>query len=153
MSVKFKKVNAVSALIDGEVDVLIHVCNNKGVMGSGIALEIKNRIPDAFVAYKQIPCDLGTCTFGWNFENTETTYGFVCNMVAQDGYGQGVRHINYGALAQCLSKVKALDNSLRIGLPYKMGADRAGGDWNIVLEMVEFILKDFDITVYEWESV
>lgn len=27
-----KKGNAVSAMIDGEIDCLLHVCNNKGVM-------------------------------------------------------------------------------------------------------------------------
>ncbi len=151
MPITFKKGNAVSALIDGEVDVLIHVCNNKGVMGSGIALEIKNRIPDAFVAYKEIPSALGSCTFGWNKPHEDSVKGMVVNMVAQDGYGQGVRHLNYGALASCLDKVSVLSKRLRIGLPYKMGADRAGGDWNIVLEMVEFLLKDFNVTVYELE--
>ena len=153
MSIKFKKGNAVSALIDGEVDVLIHVCNNKSVMGSGIALEIKNRIPDAFVAYKQCPSALGTCTFGWNKPDEDSIKGMVANMVAQNGYGQGVRHLNYGALATCLQKVSHLTKTLRIGLPYKMGAERAGGDWDVVLELVAFILKDFDITVYELEGV
>jgi hypothetical protein len=75
----------------------------------------------------------------------------VVNMVAQNGYGQGVRHLNYGALATCLQKVSHLNKTLRIGLPYKMGAERAGGDWDVVLELVAFILKDFDITVYELE--
>jgi len=148
MSIKFKKGNAVSALIDGEVDVLIHVCNNKSVMGSGIALEIKNRIPDAFVAYKYARCELGVVTQGKN-----STGGIVLNMVAQDGYGKGIRHLNYGALSECLQKVTSVNKEARIGLPYKMGADRAGGDWNIVLEMVKFLLKDFDITVYSLEGV
>lgn len=152
MSIKFKKGNAVTALIDGEVDVLIHVCNNKGVMGSGIALEIKNRIPDAFVAYKEIPAELSYVSYGWTTESNRKS-GMVVNMVAQNGYGQGVRHLNYGALASCLQKVSHLNKTLKVGLPYKMGADRAGGDWNIVLEMVEFILKDFDITVYSLEGV
>jgi O-acetyl-ADP-ribose deacetylase (regulator of RNase III) len=152
MSIQYKKGNAVTALISGEVDVLLHVCNNKGVMGSGIALEIKNRIPDAFVAYKEIPTELGTCTFGWTTE-TNRRSGMVVNMVSQDGYGKGIRHLNYGALAECLHKVSVLNKTLRIGLPYKMGADRAGGDWDIVLELIDFCLKDFDVTIYELESV
>jgi O-acetyl-ADP-ribose deacetylase (regulator of RNase III) len=149
--ITYKKGNAVTALIDGEINVLLHVCNNKGVMGSGIALEIKNRIPDAFVAYKEMPSELGTCTFGWT-SKTSRKSGMVVNMVAQDGYGQGVRHLNYGALAECLKKVSALNKTLRVGLPYKMGADRAGGDWEIVLELVSFILKDFDVTIYKLEG-
>ncbi len=154
MPITFKKGNAVSALIDGEVDVLIHVCNNKGVMGSGIALEIKNRIPDAFRAYRVLPPELGTITHGWCNPEDITTGRTVVNMVAQDGYRRGIRHLNYGALAACLQKVASNnERNFTIGLPYKMGADRAGGDWNIVLEMVEFFLKDFNVTVYELEGV
>ncbi len=149
MPVTFKKGNAVSALIDGEIDVLLHVCNNKGVMGSGIALEIKNRIPDAYQSYKyiydKVGLNLGSVTYGF----VGVTDRWVYNMVAQDGYGSGKRFLNYGALSKCLAIVATETQELRIGLPYKMGADRAGGDWNIVLELVEYFLKDFDVTVYE----
>ena len=154
MPVTFKKGNVVSALIDGEIDCLLHVCNNKGVMGSGIALEIKNRIPDAYEQYKCSKHPLGTISIGVHEFGDEmfTHYrGKVFNMVAQDGYGKGVRHLNYGALAHCLKGVAEhrsyTDDT--IGIPYKMGADRAGGDWNIVLELVEYFLKDFNVTVYE----
>lgn len=156
MSVTFKKGNAVSALIDGEIDCLLHVCNNKGVMGSGIALEIKNRIPDAYQGYKSsqiannMKLDLGSISFGWV---TDARGKFVCNMVAQDGYGgRFIKHLNYGALAECLSKFSKGMNPIVIGLPYKMGADRAGGDWNIVLELVEYYLKDFEVIVYQLEG-
>ena len=147
--ITYKKGNAVSALIDGDIDVLLHVCNNKGVMGSGIALEIKNRIPDAYKSYKRFPVDLGNSTYGWYLIDFQETKGMVCNMVAQDGYGRNIKHLNYGALASCLHKVTSLSSNLKIGLPYKMGADRAGGDWNIVLELIEFFLKDYDVIIYE----
>ena len=151
MSLVFKKGNAVSALIDGEINVLLHVCNNKCSMASGIALEIRNRNPDAWTAYQNCTQELGWCSFGWNYEN-RTAKGMVVNMIVQDGYGRGVRRLNYGALAECLMKVSKLSETLRIGIPYKMGADRAGGDWEIVLELVQYILKDFNVTVYELEG-
>ena len=146
MSIKFVKGNAVDALINGDIDLLIHVCNDQHKMGSGIALEIKNKIPDAFTAYINASHNLGTISFGW----TET--GFVCNMVAQKGYGKGIRHLNYAALAECLNKLPKVIKVQTIGLPYKMGADRAGGDWEIVLEMVSYFLKDFDVVIYELEG-
>lgn len=151
MSVTFKKGNAVSALIDGEIDVLLHVCNNKGVMGSGIALEIKNRIPDAYTRFKYHHThglsSIGDISIGYYDRGNKKVF----NMVAQDGYGQGIRHLNYGALSDCLRQVAEhrsyTDDT--IGIPFKMGADRAGGDWNIVLELVEYFLKDFNVIVYE----
>lgn len=151
MPIKFVKGNAVDALINGDIDVLLHVCNNKGVMGSGIALEIKNKVSDAYETYQDCTelgcvsfCHLGNkCSSG------------VYNMVAQDGYGRGIRHLNYGALAECLYQAAieaGFSDKAIIGLPYKMGADRAGGDWEIVLEMVTYFLKDFDVVIYQLEG-
>lgn len=151
MPITFKKGNAVSALIDGEIDVLLHVCNNKGVMGSGIALEIKNRIPDAYTWFKYHHkhgiSSLGHISVGCYDRGNKKVF----NMVAQDGYGQGIRHLNYGALADCLRQIAEHRSYTgdTIGIPFKMGADRAGGDWDIVLELVEYFLKDFDVIVYE----
>lgn len=147
MPITYKDGNAVSALIDGEIDCLLHVCNNKGVMDSGIALEIKNRIPDAYTAYKYALCELGIVSQG-----KCNTGGTVLNMVAQNGYGKGIRHLNYGALAYCLESVSYFPADKVIGVPYKMGADRAGGDWEIVLELVEYFLKDFNVVVYKLEG-
>ena len=147
MPITYKNGNAVSALIDGEIDCLLHVCNNKGVMGSGIALEIKNRIPDAYTAYRYEDCNLGVVTQGKYHRG-----GSVLNMVAQDGYGQCRRHLNYGALAECLFEIYAdFPASKVLGIPYKMGADRAGGDWNIVLELIEYFLKDFNVVIYKYK--
>jgi hypothetical protein len=30
-----------------------------------------------------------------------------------------------------------------------MGSDRAGGDWEIVLEMIEFYFKDHTVKIYK----
>lgn len=163
MTITYKNGNAVSALIDGEIQTLLHVCNNKGVMGSGIALEIKNRIPDAYKCYKvrqiidgmNLPLgsiSIGTCSK--ESGDTITFYGKVFNMVAQDGYGKGIRRLNYGALADCLLHVaehRSYSGDI-IGIPYLMGSDRAGGDWNIVLELVEYFLKDFNVIIYKLEE-
>ena len=151
MPITYKTGNAVSALIDGEIDVLLHVCNNKGVMGSGIALEIKNRVPNAWYEYKGDPV-LGEVTIGIYGDRFN---GGVYNMVAQAGYGKGIRHLNYGALADCLHQAAieaSYSGSPTIGLPYKMGADRAGGEWEIVLELVEYFLKDFNVVIYKLEG-
>ena len=151
MSITYKKGNVVDALINGEVDALLHCCNAKGLMGSGIALEIKNRIPSAYEVYKQNH-QLGNTTVG-EYQRPDGSYGFVMNMVAQENYGRGgLRYVHYGMLAKCLWHVEMLSYGVtkKIGIPYKLASDRAGGDWQIVLELVEATLGDnFDITVYD----
>src|SRR5690606_37955884 len=78
-----------------------------------------------------------------------TYTNIVVNLYAQRFYGEGQRHLNYGALAQGLHWLcRRFDKGLSIGFPYKMGSDRAGGDWEIVLEMIEFYFKDHDVKIY-----
>lgn len=152
MAITYVTGNAVDALINGEIDVLLHVCNNKGVMGSGIALEIKNRIPDAYESYEYIHKKFSLLLGGNTYGFVDGTDRFVINMTAQDGYGKGKRFLNYGALAKCLSIVASGVEYLKVGIPFKMGSDRAGGDWSIVLEMIEYFLKDFNVVIFKLEE-
>ena len=132
--VKGDLVQAICAGDEVSPQVMLHVCNNKGVMGSGIALTVKNRIPDAYRAYRQFE----KCNGGIQLGTISTCHN-VINLHAQDGYGRGIRHLNYESLY--LSLEKAADyieksGIERIGVPYRMGADRAGGDWRIVSAML-----------------
>jgi len=130
---------------------MIHVCNNKSVMGSGVAKQVKARFPRAFEAY------------WYNYRLgcvSRDPANNIINLVAQNGYGRVKRHLNYGALSECLHDFMVLysneyqDEDIHtVVVPYKMGSDRAGGDWEIVLEMVSFILEPvFEILVVEWED-
>lgn len=139
-TIKQIKGNAVDYVLAKDDRVLLHVCNNKGVMGSGIAKEIRERIPEAFHVYRNSSLELGTVS----------SCGKVINMVAQDGYGEGIRHLNYGALARCLLIASIRKSRVEFVVPYKMGADRAGGDWEIVKELLNFFILDkYNLTIVE----
>lgn len=127
-------------LKDNPNAILLHVTNAKGVMGSGVALEIKNRIPEAYKVYMD-EYDDGRLSLGG-----VSVASNVCNLTAQDGFGRGVRHLNYGALGYCLAQVKLklhirelqTGQPFNVYVPHLMGCDRAGGDWGIVSEMLDF---------------
>lgn len=131
-------------------DAIAHVCNCQGVMGSGIALSIKQRYPEAYIAYKQHEkifhgLDLGTVSRA-TLEDGKQIY----NLHAQEFYGKEKRHLNYEALYECLLHLrKSLIYTKKkvLGIPYKMGCDRAGGDWRIVESMMNAIFDDDLITV------
>lgn len=146
MAIEVLNGNAVTELLKLENATLIHVTNAQATMGSGIALEIKNRVADAYDVYMQEAQFLGQTTMGFERSNT------VINMTAQEFYGSNRNHkyLNYGALASCLTQVseETFPGSVII-LPYLMGCDRAGGDWAVVSEMVEFILGGFDVRCYK----
>lgn len=104
--------------------ILLHCCNNWGAMGSGIALEIRNRIPSAYKNYLQSVYVLGSIS--------SDDDNLVVNLVAQDGFVSGKKSISYDALVECLEKTKNKFTGHQYVIPYKMGSDRAGGDWGIV---------------------
>lgn len=161
------KGDAVEALLNNQISLLLHVTNDQGVMGAGIAAQIKYLIPEAFSVYKQNHT-LGQTSFSKNPDQL----GIVANLTAQSFYGpshkNNHRYLNYGALSVCLQQVLLFLNSMnnihnqnrsssetktiKVGLPKKMGAFRAGGDWDIVLEMVEFIIgRQYQIIVYDFD--
>jgi len=150
MSVEIVNGNVVSALLNGEITTLLHVTNCQGVMGSGIAKQIKDRVPTAYKAYMKHKPTLG----GHSWASVDGAIVNICgvyNLNAQEFYGYDKkRYLNYGALATCLEAVADFeDTDSVIGIPYKMGSDRAGGDWEIVKELIEFILDGFEIRYYK----
>ena len=63
-------------------------------------------------------------------------------------------HLHYGKLANLLSYVRRHTRGCSIGIPYKMGCDRAGGDWEIVCEIIEVSVlerDDIKVTAYMLE--
>ena len=138
-------------------DAIAHVCNCQGVMGSGIAAAIKGKYPSAFSAYiksyenwQAYSCGvplLGSISYA-----EVDPKKFVFNMNAQDLYESGLRHLNYEALYKTLCVVKNLmlfNNLKTLGVPYNMGSDRAGGDWNVVVAMIDSVFDTSSgISVY-----
>lgn len=153
MSIKYVKGDAVQALLEGEVDALMHCCNCQGKMNSGIAKQIRNTFPRVYDYYMEHSSDLelGEVQVINVGSLCKRDNSFVVNLLGQEYYGyDNKRYVNYGALSHsiyqgllCLLKsVTCEDMPLKIAIPYKMGCDRAGGDWAIVSEMVEYFCKE-----------
>lgn len=118
---------------------IIHGCNDKGVMGAGIAKVIATRFPGAELVYREASdadqLKFGTCTF---YQVKKDLW--IVNGVTQT---LGVPNpVSYDAIADCfiatLNFMIALEAAQ--GLPYgslpllfpKIGAGLGGGDWNAI---------------------
>ena len=137
-------------------DIFCHQTNCKGVMGAGIALQIKYAYPEVAEAdnkyYRRWAYGSGEPILGTNLY-VRTNDGRTCvNMYAQLDYGRRGQKTNYTAFQECLNrllkKLNASDPSLKIAFPKGIGCGLAGGEWNVVYSMIQGFAENIRQDVY-----
>lgn len=118
-------------------------------MGAGIAKQIKREFPEAYNAdlgtKRGDVSKLGTISFASKtMENGHTLW--IVNAYTQYKYGRYGVYVNYGALRNCFKNIKHLFSGMRIGYPL-IGCSLAGGDWNIVSDIIDEELSGEDHTL------
>ena len=128
--------------------VIVHQVNCQGVMGCGIALAIKCKWPIVFEKYRAFKFCLGQIQLV-----QVASQLWVCNLAGQDRYGRDRCYTDYPALYTAFRKLNtwAVQHSLPIAIPFRMGCNNAGGDWVTVQNIIEFELCDCQITFYKTE--
>lgn len=148
MTKKYVKGNLLDLYENGDVDHLFHCCNCQGVMGSGIALQIKKRFDGAWKSYKKheklFGLKLGTIS-----ESSIRPGNYIFNLHAQENYGTHKRQLDYEAFYNCLVKVRNeyINNEDILGFPKFIGCFRAGGSWRVVEAMIDDVFGKMDVTV------
>lgn len=144
------------ALDRGDVNVAVHCVNLQKVMGSGIALSIKNRYPKVYNQYINHTGYLGEADWVMVYPKKDLELYPRClvNLYGQEDYGMHKRQGNYGAISNALSSIRKglhyyYGSMATIGFPYKMCSDRAGCDFDIILEMIEFYFKGLPVKIYK----
>ena len=145
MTIEIVSGDLLDALDKGEVDQIVHCVNMQKTFGSGLALAIKQRYPEVYKEYASKEGSLGwaDCVY---IDNTDSGK-CVWNLYGQEYYGRDKRHGNYGAIAQGLRNISLSTVGESVGIPYNMCSDRAGCDWGIILEMIEFYFRS------KWHTV
>lgn len=121
-------------ILDITNGIIVHQVNCQGVMGAGIALQIRRRWPKVYTAYHRLCLEeqRGTKLLG-RIQMVGTTGKLtICNLFGQHRYGRNRRYTDYDAVRKALSRLAELSMSRQIYIPYNMGCANAGGDWDIV---------------------
>ena len=132
-----------------------HQVNCQGVMGAGVALAIRKKWLVAYSKYK------------WAYTNGELKLGnvifvkihnglHVAHICGQDRYARVGVHTNYEALHKAIryiSEVRMIVNRdmkimVPVYFPNRMGCGLAGGDWNIVIQIIGKYIPDAKIVNY-----
>lgn len=145
-------------LLNTTIKFIGHQVNCQGVMGARVAYQLANKYPQMYIGYKsyveskknQSDSLLGKM-YTFNTEDGHT----ILNIFGQDNIGyQGchtVYNAYYSAFLELYSKyIKPFqkDNNfmkLPIAIPYGIGCGLAGGDWEIMRDVLENIERNMDI--------
>jgi O-acetyl-ADP-ribose deacetylase (regulator of RNase III) len=153
-----------------EFNLIIHGCNCQGVMGSGIARQIRTNFPFAYAAFKEDPRKpedkLGTILVTEDLQKKLDPFKFgedhllVINAYTQLTFGRsGQQYVSYDAIRTTMKYVKRLavtsaaqGNVLRkIAYP-KIGAGLGGGDWDVISKIIDEELDGEDHTLVEYNQ-
>jgi O-acetyl-ADP-ribose deacetylase (regulator of RNase III) len=146
-------------IFESGADIICHQVNCQGVMGSGVAKQVREKYPIVYNDYKR-RCDiyapkalLGTAQFVGTSVTYRTPFLGIFNLFGQENFGyDGKCYTDYTALYKCFEKVKEEIDGARlsgkdrytIAFPYLMACHRGGGDWNVVYKMIEEVFADSD---------
>ena len=157
-------------IFDTHCNIICHQENCQGVMGHGIAKQVKEKYKGVFNEYKRycdahadnreamlgealiVDVDYGAAVLDW-LVNKERKY--IANIFGQLTYGTGLR-TDYKALVLGLEVVAnfAKEHNLSVAIPYKIGCGLAGGDWNKVNILIEgvFAGTGIEVLMYRYEQ-
>lgn len=138
------------SILDTELKYIAHGVNAQDVMGSGVAKVLYTKYPDVKSKYHQFCAEtdiedrLGSIVY----TPVQSDGKVIINLFTQFKYGyDGKRYVNYGALEDCFCEL--IDFGIdKIAVP-KIGCGLAGGDWEVVKEIINRVTKDkLEVWVY-----
>lgn len=144
-------------LFEATEAVIGHQVNCRAVMGSGVAKEVKRRYPEVFAEYTRFCQEhkadlLGSCQI---VKLAGRRHSYVANLFGQKNFGSdGKKYTDDTALRRALEQLYefAKGERVAVALPYKIGCDRGGGDWDTVLGVLQEIFTDVDMVLYQLGS-
>lgn len=118
--------------------IIVHGCNAQGVMGSGVALAIKNKWPEVFRAYKihEDKAGLALGTISWVPVAEDV---IVVNGITQEFYGRDGKHyVDEEAVRGVFQRVRKLAVQVKMSVNFPLiGCGLGGGDWTVISKIIE----------------
>jgi len=178
---KFNEVDGdlIKLALQGEFDVIAHGCNCFCTMGRGLAPQMAKAFGCDYFPLELVEEeveDIGLVNtgnkgninklgqidsfqggvkkdrfyFGWDTKSRDIKRLTVVNAYTQYHWDTATKPLDYEALTLCLRKMNKVFTGKHIGLP-EIGCHLAGGDWNIVKEIIKKELKDCDVTIVHYK--
>lgn len=152
-------------ILHAKSGILAHGVNCRGVMGAGLARQIREKWPVVYKRYMEEPVGpemLGSVQFveiGQLIKDKPPLV--VANCWTQVFYGMkpphdgAAQHADYKAIEEALTKVvqRAIDDNTCVHIPMWIGCGLAGGDPAVVSKIVEDIQSKLLFkALYLWDN-
>jgi len=134
--------------------IVVHGCNAQGVMGSGVALAIKNKWRAVYGAYMTEHTEGAGLHLGDVIPVQISDELIVINAITQEFCGNdGRKYVSYDAVDIAFKSINTYINSLDAKfrhIHYPMiGAGLGGGDWQVISSIISDAMDD-DIKSTLW---
>lgn len=140
-------------VFDAEQPIVAHQVNCSGVMGGGVAKQVKSLYPKCFEEYHAL------CR---NYSDNEDRLMGYC-LIYEDKLGKKIANLfgqmyidgqkkitSYDAIYDALEKLfkYAKAHKEEVAIPYKMSCDSGGGDWNVLEAMIDSLSEKYGVTAH-----
>lgn len=135
-------------ILDVKEGVIFHGVNCKGVMGSGLAIQIREAYPVVFEKYREFLKETGGKLGAVQIVQVSETLQ-VGNIFSQSNYGRvkEIRYVSYDALDNAFRSIKAsFGKDVPLYFPL-IGAGLANGNWEVIFQMIVEHLSEHNVTI------
>lgn len=134
--------------------LICHQVNCLGIMGAGLAKQIRDKYPEVYQQYRDL-CREGGYTLLGSIQVIKINELLsVVNVFGQEKIGTDSRKTNYEAVDHAFNKLKRhieihqLDPD-KVYIPEKMGCTLGGGNWNVYLSIIVQYFPSVNIVRYK----
>ena len=139
-------------ILNSDADIICQQVNCRGVMGAGLAKQIRSKYPYVYNTYKcycnsVFPREqlLGQVLCVPPDDGSDSGEPLFACLFGQKDYGGNGCYTDYTALERCFRMMTVVDDGywnepkelVRIAFPYGIGCGLAGGDWTTVRNLLE----------------
>lgn len=133
------KIVEVGDILSVQKGMIIHGCNAQGVMGSGLAQQIRAKYPLAYEMYRKEyethGLHLGEVIWAQVTEDL-----IIGNAITQQNYGRdpNTKYVSYKAIQHVFETVMVAATTMKMDIHYPLiGAGLANGNWSIISEIID----------------
>lgn len=142
-----------------DVDIIAHQVNCQGTYGAGIAKQIANKFPKAKENYLRMCKATNTEYLLGRVHTSSELTPIIADLFGQEYYGkygqyykEHGRQTNYKKLKSAMTELRKRFPDKVVGMPYGIGCGLAGGDWDVVYNIIKEVFNGHKVILYKYKG-